>query len=61
MVGHFEHDMFPKATHDEGARLDFIFDLKVHLLRNMGPGNKVIYRDVAKPQFEKANDRAPAN
>lgn len=61
MVGQFEHDMLPKATHDEGARLDFIFDLKVHLLRTIGPGNKAIYRDVAKPYFEKMNGRAPAN
>ncbi len=57
----FKHPMLPQATHDELARQNFVQSLKMHISRNIAPGNKVIYEEVAKPQFEREHQRPPRN
>jgi ubiquinone/menaquinone biosynthesis C-methylase UbiE len=54
-----QHDMLPRATHDELARQNFVQSLKVHLATKVSPGNKVVYEKRAKPRFEREYHRAP--
>lgn len=57
----FEHAMLPKATHDELAQQNFVVSMKMHIARNIAPGNKIIYEKLAKPRFEKEHQRPPQN
>ncbi|MGF1988719.1 MAG: class I SAM-dependent methyltransferase [Nostoc sp. ZfuVER08] len=56
-----QHPMLPKTTQDELARQEFVQSLKLHIFRNLSPGNKVIYEKVAKPKFEREHQRPPQN
>src|SRR5689334_23215613 len=56
-----QHAMLPKATQEELARQEFVQSLKVHIFRNLSPGNKVIYEKLAKPKFEQEHQRPPEN
>lgn len=55
------HAMLPKTTQDELARQEFVQSLKLHIFRNLSPGNKVIYEKLAKPKFEQEHQRPPQN
>lgn len=54
-----QHDVLPRATHDEAARQDFIQSFKVYLANNVSPGNREVYDQRVKPQFEKEHGRGP--
>jgi ubiquinone/menaquinone biosynthesis C-methylase UbiE len=54
-----QHQMLPRATHDELARQNFVQSLKVHLATKISPGNKTAYVQRAKPRFEREHKRAP--
>ena len=53
------HDLLPKPSHDELARQNFVKSLKLHLATRVAPGNRVIYEQRIKPEFEKRHGRAP--
>lgn len=57
----FQHAMLPQPTHDELARQNFVQSLKIHIFRNLIPGNKVVYEKLAKPKFEQQHQRPPEN
>ncbi|WP_138497237.1 class I SAM-dependent methyltransferase [Nostoc sp. PA-18-2419] len=57
----FQHPMLPKTTQDELARQEFVQSLKLHIFRNLSPGNKVVYEKLAKPKFEQEHQRPPQN
>jgi SAM-dependent methyltransferase len=57
----FRHAMLPQAMHDEQARQNFVVSLKMHIGKNIAPGNKKIYEEVVKPKFERENQRSPQN
>jgi SAM-dependent methyltransferase len=61
MVQQFSHPMLPQATHDELARQNFVQTMKMHIFRNIAPGNKVVYEKLAKPKFEQTHQRPPQN
>ena len=55
----FKHPMLPQPTHDELARQKFVQSFKSYIVRQLSPGNKVIYEKVAKPKFEQEYERSP--
>jgi len=55
----FQHFMLPKTTHDELARQNFVQSLNLYLSSQVAPGNKVIYEQRAKPQYERENHHPP--
>ena len=59
MENQLQHDMLPRATHDELARQDFVQSLKVFLASKVSAGNKLIYERSAAPRFERDHQRAP--
>lgn len=61
MYEQIQHEMLPRATHDELARQNFVQSLKVHLATKVSSGNKVVYENRAKPRFERENRHAPQN
>ncbi|AVH66680.1 methyltransferase [Nostoc sp. 'Peltigera membranacea cyanobiont' N6] len=61
MAQQFQHAMLPQPTHDELARQNFMQSLKMHIFRNISPGNKVVYEKLAKPKFEQKHQRPPQN
>lgn len=60
MQGQLKHSMLPETNHDELARQNFMQSLKTHIV-HMTPGNQTIYEKVAKPKFERENQRSPQN
>lgn len=56
-----QHAVFPKATHDEVARFDFLMRLNMHLAQVVMPGVKQAYESRVKPAFVAANGREPAD
>ena len=61
MPQQLEHDMLPRATHDEAARQAFAQSLKLHLATNVVQGNRDVYERHAGPAFERMHGRAPAD
>lgn len=59
MAGQLQHDLLPRANHDELARQDFVHSLKLHLATRVAPGNKHVYERRAKPRFEQQAQRPP--
>ena len=59
MRGQAQHGVLPDETHDEAARLDFVTSFKVHVLTDLGPGNKRAFDSRGKLAFQKANGHAP--
>jgi ubiquinone/menaquinone biosynthesis C-methylase UbiE len=57
MVG--QHGVFPKATHDEVARYNFLANLNKHMSGTLGAGNKLAYERRVLPAFIKDHGRAP--
>lgn len=56
-----QHAVFPKATHDEVARFDFLMRMNMHLSQAVLPGVKLAYESRVKPAFVAANGREPAD
>jgi SAM-dependent methyltransferase len=56
-----QHAMLPQPTHDELARQNFVQGLRMHIFRNLLPGNKVVYEKRVKPKFEQEHQRPPQN
>ncbi|WP_292735078.1 class I SAM-dependent methyltransferase [Nostoc sp. JL31] len=61
MAQQFQHAMLPQPTHDELARQNFVQTMKMHIFKNVTPGNKEIYEKLAKPKFEQEHQRPPQN
>ena len=59
MVG--SHGVFPKASHDERARFNFLANLNKHVAGTLGPGNKLAYEKRVLPAFVADNGRQPAD
>ncbi len=55
----FQHAMLPLPVHDEQSRQDFVHDYKVHVLSVLGPRQRAVYEEGAKPAFERAERRLP--
>ena len=55
------HAMLPQATHDEAARQAFVQSLKLHLATRVVQGNREVYERHARPVFERAHGRPPAD
>jgi len=56
-----KHALFPKASHDEVARFNFLANLNMHLSGTIMPGIREAYEQRAKPQFIAENTREPQN
>lgn len=54
-----KHGVFPKATHDETARYNFLTNMNIHLSHDVLPGVKTAYDTRAVPAFEQAQGRPP--
>lgn len=61
MIGQTVHPLLPVPDHDELARQNFVKSFKLHIATKIVPGNKVVYEKRVRPDFEKANGRAPAD
>jgi ubiquinone/menaquinone biosynthesis C-methylase UbiE len=59
MRGQAQHGVLPDETHDEAARLDFVTSLKVHVLTDLGPGNKKAFEARGAKAFKQAQGHAP--
>ena len=59
MVG--THGVFPRASHDERARFNFLANLNKHVAGSLGPGNKLAWDRRARPAFVAAHGREPAD
>jgi SAM-dependent methyltransferase len=53
------HSMFPKPTHDEAARFDFLASFNKYLSGTIGAGNKRAYDTRVLPAFIKEHGREP--
>ena len=53
------HELLPKPTHDELSRQNFVKSLKLHLATRVAPGNRILYEQRIRPQFEKRTGRPP--
>ena len=54
-----DHDVFPKATHDDVARLNVLTHLNFHLSSRVLPGVKDSYETRVKPEFVNTHGREP--
>ena len=59
MVG--THGVFPKASHDERARFNFLANLNKHVAGSLGPGNRLAYEKRVLPKFVAEHGREPAD
>ncbi len=59
MVG--SHGVFPRASHDERARFNFLANLNKHVAGSLGPGNKLAYERRALPRFIAETGREPGD
>lgn len=53
------HPVFPTASHDEGARFNFLTNLNKYLAGAIGPGNRLVYEKRVLPAFRAAYGRDP--
>lgn len=53
------HPVFPAASHDEGARFNFLTNLNKYLAGAIGPGNRLVYEKRVLPAFRAAYGRDP--
>jgi len=59
-MGRFKpHVMVPDASHDEGARQDFVKALRAHLAAKVMPGAYAMYQARVEPAFRAAHGRPP--
>jgi ubiquinone/menaquinone biosynthesis C-methylase UbiE len=54
-----KHGVFPRATHDETARFNFLANLNKHLVLGLGAGNRLAYERRVLPAFVRDHDRPP--
>jgi SAM-dependent methyltransferase len=54
-----KHGVFPKGTHDETARFNFLANLNKHMALTLGPGNKLAYDRRVLPAFKAEQGREP--
>ncbi len=59
MADQLQHDLLPRASHDELARQNFVQSLKLHLATKIAPGNELVYEKRAKPRFQQQTGRPP--
>lgn len=55
------HAMMPDTNHDELARMSFVFHFKEHVVKQLTPGNKLVYEKRVLPAFQRQHQRAPKN
>jgi len=55
------HAMMPDTNHDESARMSFVFHFKEHVVKQLTPGNKLVYEKRVLPAFQRQHQRAPKN
>lgn len=55
------HGVFPKASHDERARFNFLANLNKHVAGSLGPGNRLAYEKRVLPAFIAEHGREPAD
>jgi SAM-dependent methyltransferase len=53
------HAMMPSTTHDEAARMSFVFHFKEHVVKQLTPGNKALYEARVRPAFQRSHNRTP--
>ena len=53
------HDVFPRASHDERARFNFLANLNKHVAGTLGPGNRMAYEKRVLPGFIAEHGREP--
>ena len=51
--------MMPETTHDEAARMGFVFCFKEHVTNSVMPGNAAVYEARVEPAFRRAHNRPP--
>ena len=54
-----QHEVFPKPLHDEAARYNFLANFNRYLAQTIGPGNALVYEQIAEPKFQKETGRLP--
>lgn len=54
-----DHAFLAKPSHDELARQSYASNLRMYTLATIGGGMRTVYDKRVKPQFEKAQGRAP--
>ncbi|NQV81237.1 MAG: class I SAM-dependent methyltransferase [Alphaproteobacteria bacterium] len=59
MKGQTPHDILPDEHHDEVARQEFVTSFKVHVLTDLGPGNKRAFENRGAPAFQKTHGHQP--
>ncbi len=59
MANQNQHELLVSPTHDEAARQEYYMDIRRHLARNVAGGNRVVWSNVVRPAFVKANGRDP--
>ena len=55
------HGVFPRASHDERARFNFLANLNKHVAGTLGPGNRLAYEKRVLPRFVAEHGREPAD
>jgi SAM-dependent methyltransferase len=53
------HAMMPSTTHDEAARMSFVFHFKEHVVKQLTPGNQALYEARVRPAFQRSHNRTP--
>jgi 2-polyprenyl-3-methyl-5-hydroxy-6-metoxy-1,4-benzoquinol methylase len=56
-----QHGVFPKPSHDEAARFNFLAGLNRYLSGDIGAGNKLAYERRVLPAFKAEHGREPAD
>jgi SAM-dependent methyltransferase len=54
-----QHAVFPKPSHDEAARFNFLANFNKYMASALGPGNKLAYDKRVLPAFVKEHGREP--
>jgi 2-polyprenyl-3-methyl-5-hydroxy-6-metoxy-1,4-benzoquinol methylase len=53
------HAMMAATTHDEDARMNFVYQFKDHVATKIGPGNRAVYETRIAPAFRQCHGRTP--
>ncbi len=54
-----DHDVLPKADHDEFSRQEFCGAMRKFFTETLWPGNYDVYKGKMRPQFEREHGREP--
>ncbi len=55
------HGIFPKHSHDDVARFNYIATMNKYLSQTLGEGNALAYEKRVEPKHTKTNQRAPVS